>query len=116
MMQQIADMQKKFFEEHKDELELIEKAKTERQSVYSHTCCSLHVDTCRGSVASQTGSALLCAVGMSTVQSHEREMATCILCQETGDVSEDKSFVLSVSVQRSSVLRRVDQELANGEK
>lgn len=65
-------------------------------------------------MASQTGSALLCAVGMSVVQSHEREMVTCILCQETGDLSEDKSFVLSVSVQRSSVLRRVGQEFANG--
>lgn len=44
MMQQISDMQKKFFEEHKDELELIEKVpKPERQSVtLQHHSLSCH--------------------------------------------------------------------------
>ena len=60
---------------------------------------------------------------MATVQSHEQTTATCILCQDTGEVtaaaagipaSEGKVFVLSVSVQRSSVLRRSEQDINNG--
>ena len=65
--------------------------------------------------ASETGSALLCAVGMTTVMSHDQTPASCILCQEAASNSGDQSFVLSVLVQRSSVMRREEQNISNGE-
>ena len=119
MMSQISDMQKKFFEDHKQELDLLEKANTtDRQLVvFLFISSNSHAPFInRTSITSQTGSALLCAVGMAAVHSHDQPSATCILCQETADVASngDKAFVVAVSVQRSSVLRRSETEINKG--
>ena len=94
VMQQMADMQKKFLETYKEELDQIDLGSVEEEKVH----------------ASTQHTALQCALGVAPLLSHTLMpmAATCILCQEeTRNVAgHEKVFVQAAQVQRSSVLRR----------
>eukprot|EP00731_Ephydatia_muelleri_P027830 Em0019g703a len=94
VMQQMADMQKKFLETYKEELDQIDLGSVEEEKVH----------------ASTQHTALQCALGVAPLLSHTLTpmAATCILCQEeTRNVAgHEKVFVQAAQVQRSSVLRR----------
>lgn len=96
MMDQIAQMQKQFYDDHKEELELIE---------------STGPTNTQESFPTQNGNCTSCAVGVSAMitQIPQPMSATCILCQEESpDVSmeTEKTYIMAACVQRSSVLKR----------
>ena len=94
VMKQMADMQKRFLETYKAELDQIDLGSVEEEVVHSST----------------QHTALQCALGVAPLMSHTPPpmSATCILCQEeTKNVAGNgKAFVQAAQVQCSSVLRR----------
>ena len=100
MMARMAEMQKKFYDKNKEELDIL--SVNTPSPLLSRGAAATH---------SNEQTAAASAVGMASLTNHAPSQvgATCILCQEeVKDVTKekDKSFVLASCVQRSSVLRR----------
>ena len=100
MMARMAEMQKNFYDQNKEELDIINVNNPSPllSRGASATSSTEHV-------------AATSAVGLASLTNHTPSQVgvTCILCQEeVKDVTKekDKSFVLASCVQRSSVLRR----------
>ena len=108
-MEQITEMQRKFYEQHKEELELID-AEPIKKSKYDSLLIPNTIMTSRNSDnPDDLVSVSAVSIPFLLNQASSPVGEKCILCQEeVTDITMEtgKTFVLSACVQRSSVLRR----------